>query len=58
MAGKKKPVTTWTLADLGIEPAEVGAAGFGAGAALTCGAAVWGMGSPLLTVIFKSPTSS
>jgi electron transfer flavoprotein beta subunit len=27
MAGKKKPVTTWTLADLGIEPAEVGAAG-------------------------------
>jgi len=27
MAGKKKPVTTWTLADLGVEPALVGAAG-------------------------------
>ena len=24
MAAKKKPVTTWTLADLGIDPAEVG----------------------------------
>ena len=27
LAGKKKPVTTWTLADLGVEPALVGAAG-------------------------------
>ena len=27
MAGKKKPLTTWTLADLGVEPALVGAAG-------------------------------
>lgn len=27
MAAKKKPVTTWMLADLGIEPAEVGVAG-------------------------------
>ena len=27
MAGKKKPVTTWTLADLGIEPGAVGLAG-------------------------------
>jgi electron transfer flavoprotein beta subunit len=27
IAGRKKPVTTWTLADLGIEPAEVGVAG-------------------------------
>jgi electron transfer flavoprotein beta subunit len=26
MAGKKKPVTTWSLADLGIEPSLVGAA--------------------------------
>lgn len=26
MAGKKKPVTTWTLADLGLEGTEVGAA--------------------------------
>ncbi len=26
MAAKKKPVTTWSLADLGIEPAEVGLA--------------------------------
>ena len=24
MAGKKKPVTTWTLADLGVEPSLVG----------------------------------
>ncbi len=27
MAGKKKPVTTWSLADLGIGPDQVGAAG-------------------------------
>lgn len=27
LAGKKKPVTTWTLADLGIDPTEVGVAG-------------------------------
>jgi electron transfer flavoprotein beta subunit len=27
MAAKKKPVTTWGLADLGVEPAEVGLAG-------------------------------
>jgi electron transfer flavoprotein beta subunit len=27
MAGKKKPVTTWTLADLGVDPASVGVAG-------------------------------
>lgn len=27
MAGRKKPLTTWTLADLGIEPAAVGLAG-------------------------------
>jgi electron transfer flavoprotein beta subunit len=27
LAGKKKPVTTWTLADLGIDPAVVGSAG-------------------------------
>jgi electron transfer flavoprotein beta subunit len=27
LAGKKKPVSTWTLADLGIEPSAVGAAG-------------------------------
>jgi electron transfer flavoprotein beta subunit len=27
MAGKKKPVTTWTLADLGVEPTSVGAPG-------------------------------
>lgn len=27
MAGKKKPVTTWTLADLGVEPGTVGLAG-------------------------------
>ena len=27
MAGKKKPVTTWTLADLGVEPSAVGLAG-------------------------------
>ncbi|HSK26801.1 MAG TPA: electron transfer flavoprotein subunit beta/FixA family protein [Jiangellales bacterium] len=27
MAGKKKPVTTWSLADLGVEPARVGTAG-------------------------------
>ena len=27
MASKKKPITTWTLADLGIEPSRVGAAG-------------------------------
>ncbi len=27
MASKKKPVTTWTLADLGIDPGSVGAAG-------------------------------
>ena len=27
MAGKKKPVTTWTLAELGIEPSAVGLAG-------------------------------
>lgn len=27
MAAKKKPVTTWLLADLGIDPAEVGVAG-------------------------------
>jgi electron transfer flavoprotein beta subunit len=29
MAGKKKPVTTWSLADLGVEPASVGAAAAG-----------------------------
>jgi electron transfer flavoprotein beta subunit len=27
MAARKKPVTTWTLADLGVDPATVGAAG-------------------------------
>jgi electron transfer flavoprotein beta subunit len=27
ISGRKKPVTTWTLADLGVEPALVGAAG-------------------------------
>ena len=27
MAGKRKPVTTWTLADLGVDPASVGVAG-------------------------------
>jgi len=27
MAGKRKPVTTWSLADLGVEPALVGSAG-------------------------------
>lgn len=27
IAGRKKPVTTWTLADLGVEPAVVGVAG-------------------------------
>jgi electron transfer flavoprotein beta subunit len=27
MAGKKKPVSTWTLADLGVDPASVGVAG-------------------------------
>jgi electron transfer flavoprotein beta subunit len=27
MAGKKKPVTTWTLADLGVDAADVGLAG-------------------------------
>ncbi|MGN8247439.1 electron transfer flavoprotein subunit beta/FixA family protein [Cellulomonas soli] len=27
MAARKKPVTTWTLADLGVDPAAVGAAG-------------------------------
>jgi electron transfer flavoprotein beta subunit len=27
MAGKKKPVTTWSLADLGIDPATVGVSG-------------------------------
>ena len=26
MASKKKPVTTWSLADLGVDPAEVGSA--------------------------------
>jgi electron transfer flavoprotein beta subunit len=26
MAGKKKPVTTWTLADLGVDPGLVGLA--------------------------------
>lgn len=27
MVGRKKPVTTWTLADLGLDPAQVGTAG-------------------------------
>jgi electron transfer flavoprotein beta subunit len=27
MAGKKKPVTTWTLTDLGVDPSAVGLAG-------------------------------
>jgi electron transfer flavoprotein beta subunit len=29
MVARKKPVATWSLADLGVEPAEVGSAGAG-----------------------------
>ena len=43
--------TTAGLAAWGTTAAAIG---FGAGAAPTCGAAVWGIGSPLLTVIFRS----